>query len=274
MKHISEILKTELKQGEDYAKNQKSRRNAIYKDILKSNLDINAHLIEFLDDPIDKIVFIEENNKCLHCQNADDCQSNTPYYQPTIQQNESGYGLEYNLCNKQRGKRDGYIDIKQCEDYYNNANRTPILKELLKGKGGYIWGTGGHGKTFTLGYVANVLNKQGKSTYFNLGAKIQNEIMNFETRNEMFNKLERFDILLVDDFGGERWTKNTILSCWVPLIKSRIDNNKPIYFSSNYSLKAIMKSIAVEVDETTANIIFDRIMLQPVLEFKDKNYRK
>lgn len=277
MKEVKDYLKIKKQEANEYTKNQKSRRNAIYKNIMNSKLDVNAHLIEFLDDPIDKLVFIEELNKCLNCSNPDECPAQVAHYQPTIQQHNESYTLDYQICNKQRGAYNTYINIKECENYYNNANREPILKELLKGEGGYIWGNGGHGKTFTLGYIANELNKKGLSIYFNLSATIQKVVMNYDdklTAMELLNRIENCDILLIDDFGGERWTKNSLLSCWVPIIKTRIDNRKPIYFSSNYSLETIMRSIEVETDETTANIVYDRIKTQPVFEFKDKNYRK
>ena len=274
---ITGLIKEKYDEANEYTKNQKSRRNAIYKNIINSKLDVNAHLIEFLDNPVDKIVFIEELSKCLSCTNSDECRLAIPYYYPTIQQSENCYELEYHDCVKKRGYRNDYIDIRQCDNYFRNENRTPIVTELLKGKGGYIWGNGGHGKTFTLGYVANHLNKQGKSIYFNLSANIQKIIMDYDNKEfalEVLDKVTHCDVLLIDDFGGERWTKNSILTCWVPIIKSRIDNNLPIYFSSNYSLESIMKAIESEVDKTTANIIYDRIKMQPVYEFKDKNYRR
>ena len=262
---------------DEYKNAQRDRRNNIYKKILKSNLDVNAHLIEFLEDPIDKIVFIEENNKCLNCTNADQCKAEIQHYQPTIQQHGEYYTLDYQLCNKQRGAYNDYMNIKECDKYYNTEARKEILEHFLKGVGGYIWGDGGHGKTFTLGYIANKLNKKGISIYFDLGAHIQTDLMNYDNpqkRLAMFKKLEEVDILLIDDFAGERWTESSILSCWVPLIKTRLDNHKPIYFSSNYSLESVGGMIRKITDETTANIIYDRIKKQKVFEFKDKNYRR
>ena len=81
--------------------------------------------------------------------------------QPYLYNEDDYCQIIYTSCPKRRGKIFSYIKFQEYTDFYYNDDRKKILKEMLKGNGGYIHGKGGRGKTYTMAYVANILNLQG-----------------------------------------------------------------------------------------------------------------
>ena len=273
MKKISQGLEFINSKIADDPISNKEKYNDMYIAIKKANLNLNVERVSELEYN-SKVTFLEQAYNCVKCKNADICPQNAKFNQPIIVFEDNTYYLAYQKCNKRRGKIHSYIDITKYDDYYKNEDRDKILTQLLKGEGGYIFGLGGRGKTYTMSYVANHFNKQGKNIYFDLANSIQKNVMNFDTRNKTLDDLIEADYLFIDDIGGDKFTENNVYSCWTMIIKMRIDKKKPIYFSSNFSLDTILKKIENVTDKTTSQILLDRLSLQGVWEFKDINYRR
>lgn len=254
----------------------RNERNKKYAEIKKANMDINAHLIKMLEDPIDRMVFVEENYKCLHCTNQDECKSNTPHYQPTIQRHGDSYYLDYQLCSNQRGRINSYVEIKDCNDYYGSPNKKQAVEDLIRARCGYLSGLAGRGKTYVMRYIANYFNKQGKSVFFHLASDIKRDMLNYKDRLdvETLEEMTNVDVLVIDDFYNETFTATTIERVWLPIIKKRIDNKKGIYFTSNYSYANFIKEIELVKDKTTKDVIDTRLAHLPKIDLRDKNYRK
>ena len=230
-------------------------------------------------DELNKMIYDIQIDICNNCKGFDNCKQDLIGIKPVITKNYLNELWEISgvECGKQRGKWHSHLDIKSYNDIYSNDNRKNIVRFLLKGKGGFIFGDGGNGKTYTLGYIANEFNKQGKSIYFDLANNITNKVWDFNTRQETLDKIIDVDIFILDDFGGESYVShngfNTIYDCWIPILKNRIDNGKTTYISSNYSIGILHDRINGATDEITANILMDRIRTLGVMNFKDKNYR-
>jgi len=222
---------------------------------------------------IDKLVFKELIAKCKACKDGDKCQQNSYGMQPIIGKVEESYMIFYTPCKFKRGHYHSYIDIKSYKNIYKNSNRNHIIDELIKGNGGFIYGRAGHGKSYTMGYIANMLNKKGHDVYFDLANNIVQQVWKFETRDSKLKELQEVEYLFIDDFGGEKISSDIIYICWTPIIKSRIDNNKPTYFTSNYSLRELVVKLGKVSDMTTAQVLLDRIKVKGSYEFKDKDYR-
>lgn len=242
--------------------------------ITLEKLEENEKLKEHLNTS-DRFVYEMQVATCKECLKSKDklCQDK---YVPYIVYDEFGgnYELTYTRCPKSRGWHKSYISLDSFENIFETPKREFVLQKFLNGKGGYIYGNAGRGKTYIMGYTANELNKQGKSIWFELANNITQKVWNFETRDETLELATTVDVLFIDDFGGEMFTERVIFDVWSPIIKGRIDNNKPIYISSNYDPGELSKKIVKASDNVTATVLLDRIIAQGVIhELDDKNYR-
>ena len=224
---------------------------------------------------LDKLIYKSQIEICNNCKGIDKCKQDTVGITPIIARNyiTGKWELAGKNCGKQRGKCYSHLDIKNYIDVYTNPQRDKIVKFLMRGKGAFIYGDGGHGKTYTLGYVANKFNKQGKSIYMDLANNISNAVKNFDIKEQVLNGIYNADIFILDDFGGETLTPFIVYNVWIPILKNRIDNGKTTYVSSNYNLNILAGRIKTATDEITATILMDRIKTLGVINFKDQNYR-
>ena len=224
---------------------------------------------------LDKLIFINNTNLCKTCPGYDLCQQTIKGIYPVIRQTSitKDWVLIDKSCGKIRGECYSYVDIKLYDDIYKSGNRAGITKHLLKNGNGFIYGPGGHGKSYTLGYIANELNKLGKSIYFDLANLISIEVANYDTKDLALQDIQKADVLIIDDFAGEKMTSHIIFNVWIPILKNRLDNNKATYISSNYNLEQIAERITKATDKMTSSILLDRINKLGTINFKDKNYR-
>lgn len=236
----------------------------------------------------DKLNFVDQHdyNKrmtiCEYCRGIDECNINGNYgIKPVVIYRESvgKYALGGQLCGKQQGTVTGTYAklVKEPLELYNNDERSSIIKSLSKGNGGFLYGNAGIGKSTILSNIASNLRGTNKDVYYELANKISGSVFEFKTRDETLNKAMNVDVLIIDDFGGDNYMSfkgfNTVYDCWSPILKSRIDNKKITYVTSNYSLKDLAIKIKTATDKVTADTIIDRIITLGVYNLKDKNHR-
>ena len=228
---------------------------------------------------LNKLIYKSQIAICDECNGFDRCNQDSKGIKPIIAMDNLSkiWNIVGTPCGKQRGNWYSHLNIKEYNDIYSNDKRDGIVNHLLKGKGGFIYGDGGNGKTYTLGYIANEFNKAGKTIYFDLANNISKKVFEFDTRQSTLNDIYNTDIFILDDFGGENFVAykgfNTIFDVWLPIIKNRVDSKKTTYISSNYDLNTLAKRIKEVTDEITSTILMDRIKTLGVINFKDKNYR-
>ena len=76
------------------------------------------------------------------------------------------------------------------------------------GKGLLLFGEVGTGKTYTAACIANALTDRGKPVLMTNFAKIANTVQGlFEGRQEYYDSLNRFELLIIDDLSTERKTE-------------------------------------------------------------------
>lgn len=275
MQEKNDLLKDIMKNVEVNKEKFKEERARKLKAIQNSSMDVGVDNIRNLTDRNEMITFIDQCYSCVNCKNSDECESSSLKHYPRIEYEQGAYGLVYYPCGKTRGKVDANIDIQKYNDYFKNDKRNKLLELMMLGDGGYIWGDGGRGKTYTMAYVCNEFNKKGQSIFFHLASYIEKTYIDFNTRNELLEKMLSYDIVVIDDFGGHSMNKLAVRGLWETIIKQRLDSNKPTYFTSNYDLEHVIEQIAkVSYDQILAGVLRDRINMHPVLEFHDKNYRK
>ena len=234
----------------------------------------NEKLKEQLNES-DKIIYENDIAVCKECLSGEDklCERGLmPYI--IFDDVFNKYQLSYIRCPKSRAWHKSYIPLTEFEDIFKSQKRESVLRKFLKGKGGYIYGNAGRGKTYIMGFTANELNKRNKTVMFDLANNISQAVWSFDTREDTLRLCQKVDVLFVDDFGGERFTEEIIFTVWSPIIKGRIDNGKPVYISSNYNPDELATKISKASDRVTATVLLDRILSQGAIhELDDKNYR-
>lgn len=229
---------------------------------------------------LDRMIYDRKMSICVRCKDGDTCGQDLFGIKPEIIHNKMSntYTIGGSHCKKMRGTIISYVNIKTYTNLITNKNRERILAHLRKGMGGFIYGEPGNGKSYVLGAVANEINKSGKNVYVDLANNIAQKVFNFETRQKTLDTIIAAEYVFIDDFGGEKFMTingfDTVFDCWTPIIKTRIDNGRPTYFSSNYSLKELAAKIAAATDAMTAKVLLDRVSTLGVFEFKDKDYRR
>ena len=152
----------------------------------------------------------------------------------------------------------------KCVDYCLNAH-----KNCYDGKGIYISGEVGVGKTHLTACMANELLEQGFKVKFTNISRIADLILTNDTTE--LNQVRNCDFLFIDDFGKELVWKNGS-DGWLQqkvfnLINDRYNAMRPMIFSSNYTL---MDLLAKHYDRAT----IDRIReMNEQIEVKGENWR-
>lgn len=98
-------------------------------------------------------------------------------------------------------------------------------------------GDSGTGKTFTSSCIANYLMDNGKTVLvINFGLYLNRVKREWaEAENDILNFVKLCDLLVIDDFGGERNTEFAIEKAFL-LIDTRYRSEKPMIVTTNLSL--------------------------------------
>ena len=133
-----------------------------------------------------------------------------------------------------------------------------------------LWGKVGTGKSYFAVCIANALMEQEISVRMTNFSAILNDLTaSFEGRNEYIERLCRFPLLILDDFGMERGTEYGLEQVY-NVIDSRYRSRKPLIVTTNLSLTELQNP-----QDTAHARIYDRVleMCLPIL-FTGENFRK
>ena len=118
-----------------------------------------------------------------------------------------------------------------------------------------LWGGVGTGKSFLAGCIANALMAQEVPVRMTNFAHILNELNNnFSGRNEVIDRLCRYPLLIIDDFGMERGTEYALEQIY-NIIDSRYRSRKPLIVTTNLTLDEIRHP-----QDTAHARIYDRLL--------------
>ena len=179
-------------------------------------------------------------------------------------------------------KRLGFTDPAMREWTFANDNgKCPQMgmahsyverwEQMKEGNHGLLlWGKVGTGKSYFAGCIANALMEQEIPVRMTNFALILNDLAaSFEGRNEYIDRLCRYPLLIIDDFGMERGTEYGLEQVY-NVIDSRYRSGKPLIVTTNHTPDML------ENPQDTAHArIYDRLieMCSPVC-FTAKNFRK
>ena len=179
-------------------------------------------------------------------------------------------------------KRRGFTDSKMREWTFANDNgKCPQMgmahsyverwEQMKEGNHGLLlWGKVGTGKSYFAGCIANALMEQEIPVRMTNFALILNDLAaSFEGRNEYIDRLCRYPLLIIDDFGMERGTEYGLEQVF-NVIDSRYRSRKPLIVTTNLTMDELEHP-----QDTPHARIYDRLleMCVPVL-LTGANFRR
>ena len=171
-----------------------------------------------------------------------------------------------------RLKAEGFSDPSMLDWTFENDNgRSPQMCHAhryveqwqtmrTKNLGLLLWGGVGTGKSFLAGCIANALMEQEVPVRMTNFARILNELNgSFSGRNDIVDKLCRYPLLIIDDFGMERGTEYALEQIY-HIVDSRYRSQKPLIVTTNLTLDEIRHP-----QDTAHARIYDRLLEMCVL---------
>ena len=166
-----------------------------------------------------------------------------------------------------RLKAEGFSDPAMLDWKFENDNgRSPQMCHAhryveqwqtmrAENLGLFLWGGVGTGKSFLAGCIANALMEQEVPVRMTSFARILNELnSSFSGRNEVVDKLCRYPLLIIDDFGMERGTEYALEQIY-NIVDSRYRSRKPLIVTANLTLNEIRHP-----QDTAHARIYDRLL--------------
>lgn len=158
------------------------------------------------------------------------------------------------------------------------------LIEWIKygGKGVYLYGAPGVGKTTLLATLANTLAKEGRRVSFvHVPTWISSAKLSFDDPEQLktiLNDVALVDVLFMDDIGAESVSAFVRDELLLVALNQRLEQQKPTFFTSNIDIEALKEHYALSRNDASsvkADRIIERILglSQPIM-IKDINKRK
>ena len=212
-----------------------------------------------------------ELKNCKNCKNIMECKNSICgyVYYPNVEQGNLVFS--YVPCkykkklNSDMAYRNNIISFDMPKEivnasmkniYTDDKNRLEAIKWLTtfikkvenneKSKGLFLTGNFGCGKTYVVAAAFNELAKKGKKVsclYYPEFLRNLKERFS-EDYKEIFNKVKKCDLLLIDDIGAETvtsWNRDEVLGT---ILQYRMQEGLPTFFTSNLSIKELEVHLA------------------------------
>ncbi len=171
--------------------------------------------------------------------------------------------------------------------YKTDKNRFEVINWLMdfldnyekegKGKGLYLNGNFGCGKTYLIAAIFNELAHHNFKSSIIFWPEFLRSAF-YDDFNSKYEYVKKVPLLLIDDIGAEGLTAYNRDEILCPLLQYRMDNNLTTFFTSNLNLKELETHLSITksgVDEVKAKRIISRIeQLTDNKEMISKNLRK
>lgn len=244
----------------------------------------------------------EEKNNCQGCPGLMNCKNRVLGYRYTPKNNENRLTFSFDACKYELDRLEeeatlcNYYEMpdslklaRMKDIMLDDANRVGVIKWLKnfydnfdqnkKGKGLYLHGSFGSGKTYLICAMLNELAKKGVSitiVYYPELLRSLKEAFSSDFSNRI-DKLKKCDILFLDDVGAEavtNWSRDEILGT---ILQYRMDSSLPTFFTSNLNIEELeghLSDTKNGVDKVKARRIIERIkFLTEDMELVSKNRR-
>lgn len=246
-----------------------------------------------------------EYGNCLKCKNLLECKNKVEghAYLPEVKSVKLRFGykpckfmLKYqntyaHLKNVYTLKEPQEIETAQFSKIdLKDSKRLPIITYLTEfitnyregriGKGLYLHGSFGSGKTYLISATINELAKDGIGSAILFWPEYLTDLKASFGTNEFKDKIEKIKkvkLLLIDDIGAENttaWSRDDVLC---PILQYRMEEKLPTFFTSNFTLEELENHLAMSTsgyEVVKAKRIIERIkQLTTSLELVSKNLR-
>ena len=212
-----------------------------------------------------------ELKNCKNCKNIMECKNSICgyVYYPNVEQGNLVFS--YVPCKYKKkldtdtAYRNNIISFDMPKEivnasmkniYTDDKNRLEAIKWLTtfikkvenneKSKGLFLTGNFGCGKTYLVAACFNELAKKGKNVaclYYPEFLRNLKERFS-EDYKEIFDKVKKCDLLLIDDIGAETvtsWNRDEVLGT---ILQYRMQEGLPTFFTSNLSIKELEVHLA------------------------------
>lgn len=228
---------------------------------------------------LDQMIYLQEITKCELCSGFKDCEQDLKGVMRKIITSEFG-GLKKTKsilvsCPYVPKKIKGSYKSKilNADKGILSETQKKASKFMYDNRGGYLFGSAGHGKTTIMTVLAKAKHNQQKEILFELANNVSVNLKSFEDTKEKMRMYQEVEVLFIDDFAREVLSEWVILNIWSPILQHRIDNNLETYVSGNYPLGELFSRISDKTDNITADTIVGRFKEIGTYELKDQNYR-
>ena len=269
-----------------------------YVDSLDVGSDILIKYTASIEDAI-----LEKNN-CKNCSSLKNCLNTLKGHIYTAIKDGNNLNFSYIPCDKLIKEESTYAYKKNitCFDlpkeiseasfskaYRDDNKRLPIFKyfkEFMdsylkdkKGKGLYLSGSFGSGKTYLIAALFNELAKKDINSALVYYPELLRSLKSSfgSDYEEKFDFIKRVPLLLLDDIGAENttsWSRDEVLG---PILQYRMEEELPTFFTSNLTLEELEKTLSTTnngIEKVKAKRIIERIkQLTVPLELISKNRR-
>jgi primosomal protein DnaI len=247
----------------------------------------------------------EEYGHCKHCKGLVECKNAVAGFALTPYASNHKLSFSYDICRYKEALRVKnkyqenvlYFDIpkeikdaKMSEIYTTDKKRVEIIEWLKNffneyrktktGKGLYLSGSFGSGKTYLIAALFNELAKNGVKVAIIYWPEFLRTLKaSFDTDFEdKYEYIKKVPLLLIDDIGAENstpWARDEILG---PILQYRMQDGLSTFFTSNLSLEELETHFSMttnRVEKVKAKRIMERInQLCIEMDLISKNNRK
>lgn len=182
-------------------------------------------------------------------------------------------------------------EAKIKDIYTDDKNRANVIKCILNyikdykagtlGKGLYLHGNFGCGKTYLIVAMFNELAKLGlKSVIVYWPEYLRSLKVSFQSSysdefKNKFNEVKYAKLLLIDDLGAEgvtSWSRDEVLGT---ILQYRMQEGLPTFITSNLNMKELFEHLSNKTEKVKAERIIERVKQLTVdIEMISKNNRK
>ena len=231
--------------------------------------DVSAETIE--NSLNDLLLYKQQRPLCDGCAGLHECKQDTRGMQPVLRFKDGKISLAYRPCAYLKAKESQNRDMNRVtalhmpkmiyeaslEDFHmHSKNRKDLYQKIIgltnqyaKGEsiqGLYLHGRYQIGKTYALAAIGNRFSELGFNVviaYYPDLVREMKSAIGAGTLESHISQLKTADILLIDDIGGEafsRWVRDEVLG---PILQYRLLDERPTFFTSNLPIDELVKSM-------------------------------
>ncbi|PSL44059.1 replicative DNA helicase loader DnaI [Salsuginibacillus halophilus] len=282
-----------MMEGTHWEERYEAMKQAVWQDprvqqFMKAHPEITEN--EMLRELTKLYHFTKEWSNCDACPGLDACPNTMQGYQPHLSLERSGLTLTYHPCKLKRkaeeeSRRRNLIqsysipkDVLQAtfQDISfekGEAERNEAVTSALKfarevepgvdGRGLYLYGSFGIGKTFLAGAISNELAHRDISSMIIYVPDFFREMKQSVAEGTVQTKLDEVkdaEVLILDDLGAETmsgWVRDDILGV---ILQHRMLEKLPTIFTSNFDFQELEDHLAYSHKGGTERMKAKRIM--------------